>query len=172
MRSLPIAAVLAAALLVPSTAAAYEHQWHAGASFGYTGGWNGIGHGFGGGLDLGYGVKDWLDLTASLGVSAHPASTILVPSGTVGVRFAFDVVQVVPYIGAEIGAAGVVLTSGGCVSGCSLAKLDVAVPFGADYQLSRSFTIGAGGRFQLLLLNGSATPMLGAFARVQYIWGY
>ncbi len=172
MRSSILAsAALAAVLLASSSAAAYERQWHAGASFGYIGGWNGVGHGLGGGLDLGYGVKDWLDVTASLDVSYHPASKIVIPSGTAGVRFAFDVLQVVPYIGAEVGAAGAVLTSG-CTADCSAAKLAVALPFGVDYQLSRSFTIGASGRFQLLLLGGSATPMLGAFARAQYVWGY
>ena len=160
------AAALAAALLAPTPAWAYENQWHAGADAGYLGGWNGLG------LDLGYGVRDWLDVTGSVDVSYHPAAQILVPSGTAGVRFVFDVVQVVPYLGAQAGVAGVLLLGSGCPTGCSLARLDLAVPFGADYQLSRSVTLGAAGRFQMLLLNGSATPMLGAFAKIQYVWGY
>lgn len=165
------AAVLTASLLVPSAAHAYEHQWHAGANLGYLGGWNGVGHGFGAGLDLGYGVRDWLDVVASADVSYHPSSKVVNPTFTAGVRFAFDVLQVVPHVGVLAGVADQAVTSG-CVGSCNLARLDLAIPFGVDYQISRSFTIGAGGRFQLLLLNGPATPMLGAFARAQYTWGY
>jgi hypothetical protein len=166
------AAVLTLGILAPSSAHAYENQWHAGAEAGYLGGWNSLGNGAALGLDLGYGVRDWLDVTGSVDVSYHPASKLLVPSGTAGVRFVFDVVQVVPYIGAQVGLAGVIDVGSGCTATCSVAKLDLALPFGADYQLSRSLTIGAAGRFQVLLLNGSATPMLGALAKVQYVWGY
>lgn len=166
------AAVLAAAFLSTSAASAFERQWHAGASLGYLGGWSGVGHGAAGGLDLGYGVRDWLDIVGAIDVSYHPSSKLLVPAGTVGVRFTFDLLQVVPYVGVQVGAAGTALVGSGCTGGCSEAKLDLAVPFGLDYQLSRSVTLGAAGRFQVLLLNGSAIPMLGAFAKVQYVWGY
>ncbi|MFT3776638.1 MAG: hypothetical protein QM820_65705 [Minicystis sp.] len=166
-------AALTATLLAPSAASAYEHQWHAGASFGYLGGWNGIGHGLGGGLDLGYGVRDWLDVVASADVSYHPSSKVVIPTFTAGVRFTFDVLQVVPHIGVLAGVADEAVTSGcGAGAPCNAARLDLAIPFGLDYQLSRSFTIGAVGRFQVLLLNGSASPMLGAFVRAQYVWGY
>ncbi len=166
------ALALTVALVAPAPASAYEHQWHAGGSFGYIGGWNGVGHGAGGGLDLGYGVRDWLDVTASLDLSGHPASKLLVPSGTVGLRFVFDVLQVVPYVGVQAGGAGVIVVGGGCAAGCSAGKLDLALPFGADYQVSRSFSVGAGGRLQVLLLDGAALPMLGAFVKAQYAWGY
>jgi hypothetical protein len=75
-------------------------------------------------------------------------------------------------VGLEAGGAGVIVAGAGCAAGCSAAKLDLALPFGADYQVSRSFTVGAAGRFQVLLLDGAPTPMLGAFARAQYTWGY
>ena len=172
MRSAVSAAVLALAILAPARASAYENQWHAGADAGYVGGWNGVGSGVGAGIDLGYGVRDWLDVTGSVDVSYHPASRFLVPSATAGVRFVFDVLQVVPYVGAMGGVAGRIFAGTECTTVCSAARLDLALPFGADYQLSRSFTIGAAGRFQVLLLNGSPTPMLGAFAKVQYVWGY
>jgi hypothetical protein len=166
------ALVLAAALLTSRSASAYEHQWRAGASFGYMGGWNGLGQGAGGGLDVGYGVRDWLEVTAALDLSGFVSSRLLVPSGTVGLRFVFDVVQVVPYVGVQVGGAGVIAVGGGCSAACSLGKLDLELPLGADYQVSRSFTIGAGARLQVLLLDGSAIPMLGAFAKAQYAWGY
>lgn len=174
LASIASAAALAAALLAPKPAAAYERQWHAGASLGYLGGWNGIGHGFGGGVDLGYGVRDWLDLVGAVDVSYHPSSKTVIPTVTAGVRFAFDVLQVVPHIGVLAGFGYQASTAGGCGVGvpCGAARLDLALPFGVDYQVSRSFTIGAGGRFQVLLLNGSASPMLGAFAHAAYTWGY
>lgn len=165
------AAALAAAILTPAPASAYERQWHAGLDVGYLGGWNGVGHGFASGVNLGYGVKDWLDLAGAIDVSYHPSSKVVIPTVTAGVRFAFDVLQVVPHVGVMAGFGEQVITSG-CGASCSAARLDLAIPFGVDYQVSRSFTIGASGRFQVLLLNGSATPMLGAFARAQYTWGY
>lgn len=169
--ALTFAAASLAAVLLPSPALAYERQWHAGLEAGYLGGFRGLGHGAGLGVDLGYGVRDWLDLTGTLGASYHPSSRSLIPSATVGARLAFDVLQVVPYVGVEIGAAGAFTTSG-CAGSCAAPAFDLAAPFGLDYQLSRSFTIGAAGRFQLLVLRGGATPMLGAFVRAAYTWGY
>lgn len=122
------AAALALALLAPSLASAYENQWHAGAEAGYLGGWSGVGSGAGGTLNLGYGVRDWLDVTGSVDLSYHPASRILLPSGSAGVRFVFDVVQVVPYVGAQVGAAGVLITNHACSAGCSAARLDWRCP--------------------------------------------
>jgi hypothetical protein len=164
----PLAFTLIATTLFPRAAAAYEHQWHAGADLGYLGGWSGVGHGFGGGLHLGYGVRDWLDLTGAVDASYHPSSRTVLPTVTAGVRFTFDVLQVVPHVGVLVGFGDLVSTAGAG----SLARLDVAVPFGLDYQVNRSFTLGLAGKFQLLLANGPATPMLGAFARAQYVWGY
>jgi hypothetical protein len=164
------AAALAAALFVPRSASAYERQWHAGASFGYMGGWNGPGHGFGGGLDLGYGVRDWLDVVGAVDVTYHPESKLVIPTVAAGVRFAFDVLQVVPHVGVLVGFGDMAPVGG--APAVNLARLDLAVPFGVDYQVSRSFTIGVAGRFQVLLANGTPSPMLGAFARATYIWGY
>jgi hypothetical protein len=163
--------MLAGAMLVSSNASAYERQWHVGANLGYIGGWNGLGHGVGGGVEVGYGVLDWLEVTGELDVSGHPATKILVPSGTVGVRFVWDVLQIVPYVGVLAGGAGVLQLGTACPN-CGAAKLDLTVPFGLDYEVTRSVRIGVGGRFALLLFNGSPTPMLGVFARAAYVWGY
>jgi hypothetical protein len=126
-------------------------------------------HGFGGGFDLGYGVKDWLDLVGAVDVAYYPSPQVLVPRAAGGVRFVFDVLQVVPHVGVLVGFADQV--SVGPASGHA-PRLDLAVPFGADYQLSRSFTLGLGGRFDLMLASGSPAVNLGAFARVAYAWGY
>ncbi len=104
------------------------------------------GHGLGGGLDIGYGVRDWLDVVASADVSYHPSSKIVLPTFTAGVRFAFDVLQVVPHIGVLAGVADQAITRAARPAcRATLARFDVAIPLGVDYKLSRSFTIGVGG---------------------------
>lgn len=170
--SLASAAALAAVILASPRASAYERQWHAGLDVGYLGGWNGVGHGFASGVNLGYGVKDWLDVVGAVDVSYHPSSKVVIPTITGGVRFVFDVLQVVPHIGLLVGFADQVAVGCGAGVSCNVPRFDLALPFGVDYQVSRAFTIGASGRFQVLLANGSATPMLGAFVRAQYTWGY
>lgn len=171
VRSLLLLAVLVLSL-VPGRASAYERQWHAGLDVGTLGAWSGLGLGVASGVRLSYGVKDWLDLQGAVDVSYHPGSTALITTGAAGVRFAFDVLQVVPHIGLLAGVGDVAVVGSACAAGCNQVRFDIAVPFGVDYQVSRAFTIGVGGKFQLLLANGPATPMLGAFARAEYVWGY
>ena len=168
----PLALALAALLLVPSPASAYERQWHAGADLGTLGAWSGVGMGVSSGVHLSYGVRDYLDLTGAIDVSYHPSSAALISTGALGVRFVFDVLQVVPHLGLQAGVGDVAIVGSGCAVGCNAARFDLALPFGVDYQLSRSFTLGVAGKFQLLLANGPATPMLGVFARAVYVWGY
>ena len=55
---------------------------------------------------------------------------------------------------------------------CKAFRFNVAVPFGLDYQISRSFSVGLGGRFQVLLLGPTPWETLGVFARAEYVWGY
>ena len=38
--------------------------------------------------------------------------------------------------------------------------------------VSRRFSVGVAGRFQLLLLGESPWMLLGAFARAEYVWGF
>jgi hypothetical protein len=168
MRLAPAAAsfVAAAALLLPARASAYEGEWHASAGVGYLGGWQGIGHGFGGGLELGYDAKDWVQPFVAAEISHHPATTYTVPTGALGVKLRFDVLRVIPYVGVHVGFTPLVVPTQ-----TTRVYLNVGVPFGLDYQLNRSFTVGAEGRFQLLAGHGPVTPMMGAMARVAYVWG-
>ena len=53
--------------------------------------------------------------------------------------------------------------------------MGASVPFGLDYQLSRSFALGVAGRYHLLFGSlGEASPAqyLTVFARAEYIWGF
>src|SRR4051812_38559648 len=81
----------AALLLSPGRAAAFEHQWHAGASFGYASLFGADApHGFGGGLHLAYGVNDTVNLLAEIDATAHPGAKYTVVSGGLGGAYVFD----------------------------------------------------------------------------------
>lgn len=174
-RRLTPSLLCAAALLVAPSAAAYERQWHAGASLGYSALFsNGAQHGFATSFDVGYGLRDWLDVAGSLGVSYHPAARALVTTADVGARFSFDVLRVVPHVGVLVGVADEARLGSGCAGGtsCNAARFDLMIPFGIDYQITRSFVIGGGGRFHLLLAQETPTPSIGALVWAQYAWGY
>lgn len=160
-------------LAVPASAHAAERRWHAGATLGYMGGWSGLGHGFGLGVDAGFALKDWFDIIGAIDTSYHPSSKVFLPTAAVGGRVALDKLPVVPYIGALIGIA---LPSGIGVKGCKSAgcidpNFDLAIPFGVDYPLSQKWSVGLAGRFQTILGRGGVVPMMGAFVKVQYLWG-
>jgi hypothetical protein len=184
------ASFAATALLAPSRSAAFERQWQLGGSFGYTALMSSHAtlHGLGGGLHLTYGLTDALNLMAEVDVSGHfsrlddapvdkdgkptgaTAATLpstLFASGAVGVGYVFDVLQWVPYVGGLVGAADIVDPSGHSL------RLNLQVPFGLDYSVSRSFAVGAGGRYQMLIGGPDGlTHGLTGLLRAEYVWGY
>jgi hypothetical protein len=177
-RCAALLACAAAFSLSSRDAQAFERQWHVGASAGYSPYINPAGvtlHGFGGGLHLTYGVSDTINFLVLADVSVHPATTherkpvdgILLGGGSIGLGYVFDILQVVPYVGAAVGGYYAVdpVTPGG--------RLAVTVPFGLDYQLSRSFAVGLAGEYKLLFLDPAGVGQrFGAFLRAEYIWGY
>jgi hypothetical protein len=189
LRSALALAFAATTLLASSPSQAFERQWHAGASFGYTAlmGSHATLHGLGGGLHLTYGLTDAFNLMAEVNVSNHFARLGDVPvddagkptgaaaprlprtllaSGAVGVGYVFDVLQWVPYVGAMVGAADI-----GTPAGNSL-RLNLQVPFGLDYSISRSFAVGVGGRYQMMIGGASLENALTGLLRAEYVWGY
>jgi hypothetical protein len=176
-RPLVALSALAAALLAPAPAAAYEHQWHAGGSFGYAGLFGAeTSQGFGGGAHLAYGVNDAINLLAEIDATAYPSSKWTVVSCGFGATYVLDVLQWVPWAGAEVGPAGLFSFDPKCgalaTEPCSAFRINLAIPFGLDYQISRSFNVGVGGRFQVLVLGGSPRETLAVGARAEYVWGY
>jgi hypothetical protein len=167
---------LAAALLAAAPAAAYEHQWRAGVDFGYAALFDPTSHGYGGGLHLRYGLTDTFDLMAQADVSAHPYRQWLIAGGGVGAAYVVDVLRWVPYVGVIAGGAGVFSTDPACglsiAEPCRSFRINLEIPFGLEYQVSRRFSVGVAGRFQLLLLGESPWTLLGAFARAEYVWGF
>jgi hypothetical protein len=175
--SLAAALVGAAALVEARPAAAYERQFRLGASFGYAALLGAdTSHGFGGGLHFAYGINDYLNFIAEVDATAHPSAEWSVVSGAVGVAYVIDVLRWVPWVGIEGGPAGLVSLDPHCglaiAEPCKTFRLEGAIPFGLDYQVSRSFTVGVGGRFQILLLGSTPWETLGVFARAEYVWGY
>jgi hypothetical protein len=160
------AALAAVALLLPARASAYEGQWHGNAGLGYLGGWNGIGHGFGGELELAYDPKDWGQIFLAADVSHHPATKYTLPSGVLGFKLRFDVLRVVPYVGVHIGFAGATHPNAN-----PLGYVNFGLPFGFEYFINRSLTVGLAGRFQIIGGHGNVWPMMGALARVGFVWG-
>lgn len=197
--ALAAASFAALALLAPSRSDAFERQWHVGGSFGYTAlmGTLPTRHGLGGGLHLTYGLSDALNLMAEGNVSGHfsrvgevpvddkgtatgpavPGPSGVLASGAVGVGYVFDVLQWVPYVGGLVGAADFIDTSGACgatpETPCHSPRLNLEVPFGLDYSVSRSFAVGFGGRYQMLIggPNGLEHGLAGLL-RAEYVWGY
>jgi len=52
-------------------------------------------------------------------------------------------------------------------------RLALAIPFGLDYQLSRSFAIGANGEYKLFFLGQEGVSQrISAFVHAEYIWGF
>lgn len=191
------ASVLATALLASPRSEAFEHQWHFGGNLGYTAlmGAQQTRHGLGGGLHLTYGLTDAVNLMADVNVSGHfgrlgeapmdengkatgpvvPVPGVVLVSGAVGVGYIVDVLQWVPYVGALAGVADVIDVSGTCGAEgapCNSLRLNLEVPFGLDYSISRSIAVGVGGRYQLLIGGPGVEHGLTGLLRAEYVWGW
>lgn len=175
------APLVAAALLFPSTADAFERQWHAGVSLGYSyfSAPQEAMHGMGGGLHLTYGVTDALNAMIELDVSTHPGTGVLVGSTAAGIGYVVDILQVVPYVGLLVGPYDVWATASDATCqmtnglSCHSGRLGVSLPFGLDYTVSRSFIVGVEGRYHLLFLGPDAPEqMVTAFAKAELTWGF
>ncbi len=178
LRSAASVAAPLLALCVSREAAAFERQWHVGANAGYAALIRPTGatlHGFGGGVHLTYGLSDTVNLLALADVSMHPSSTFesqpvpetLLGGGSVGFAYVFDILQWVPYVGATAGAYYESSPMGGG------ARLALQIPFGLDYQIGRSFAVGATGEYKLLFLDAAGVSQrFAAYLRAEYIWGF
>jgi len=189
-------AALAGLLLATSSASAFERQWRSGVSLGYAY-FSNVGdealHGFGGGLHLSYGLSDVWNASITADSSYHPSGDALIFGGAAGVSYIVDILQVVPHVGLLLGPYDVWRVGGVCgVSNapppppssppsslpspppppCHRFSFGASIPFGLDYTVSRSFAVGVGGRYQLLIASDGVAQMITAFARAELTWGY
>ena len=133
-------------------------------------------HGFGGSLHLTYGLTDAFNGLLEIDITGHPSDGLMIASGSIGVGNVFDVLQWVPYVGLMAGGYDLWTVDAECGTdltvACHRGRIGGSIPFGLDYQLSRSFAVGAQGRVHLLLLGDSPVMYVTAFARAEVLWGY
>ena len=55
---------------------------------------------------------------------------------------------------------------------CHQVKLNLEIPGGLDYLITRRFALGVVGRYQLLVFNRSTNNFFGAFWKAEYVWGF
>ncbi|MBK9265072.1 MAG: hypothetical protein IPM54_35495 [Polyangiaceae bacterium] len=169
-----------------SEAGAYERQWQVGLGVGYAQLINEGGtpvtpaslHGIGSSLTITYGLTDAINIIGHADFNAHPGDApTLLYGGSVGVAYVIDVLRWVPWAGVTAGGYGVSALEP-CVATndvpCTNARLGFSLLGGIDYQVSRSFSIGAMGRYGVLLFGNqnAVDHTIGGFIRAQYIWGY
>jgi hypothetical protein len=160
-------------------ASAYERQWHAGVGLGYSylGAETPV-HGIATELHLSYGLNDMFNLMAEADAAYHFGDgKVLALSGSAGVGYVIDILQVVPYVGVMVGGYDLFTTDGPCGGAdqpaCHAGRLGVSIPAGFDYTVTRSFNVGAAVRYHLLLLGPNPVEsMVTAFVRAEYVWGY
>jgi opacity protein-like surface antigen len=175
MKGVGSAAAVAVLVMASDDASAYERQWHLGLSTGYT--YASFpaksGHGFAGGLHATYGITDAFNLRLHSDVCAFdlpdPETNAVLFNNAFGAEYVFDILRWVPYIGAAVGPNTMFISKGP-----TIVHLDLEIPGGVGYKLTRSWTIGAEFRYRLLLLGKTdVSPMNNfiALGRVEYGWG-
>jgi len=174
-----------AAALIPSTAAAVEHQHHvgAGAQLAILSIDDKSTASVGGGLALHYtyGIDDTFNLMVEASSSSvareqfqdTPDSPRTRPAGVdhgaVGVGYVIDILQWVPYL-CVLG--GVYRVYGGTVPE-DLWLSGLSAGLGLDYQLTRSWAIGIGVREHLMISKLNTYPSYTtAFLRGEFMWGW
>jgi hypothetical protein len=147
---------LAAAVLVAASGPvlAGEHEWRLGAlpSVGVVQlqGRRPLGAGIG--IDLGYGLRDFVTLRGTLVYGLHPVDEVKQPAlagglaelyaGYAGIEYALDVLRFIPFFDLSVGA--LLKTEPGREA---VWQLLVQGGIGLDYLYSRTFAVGFGARY-------------------------
>jgi len=167
-------ALVGVATTLSPLAQAWERQWRLGgeAGYGMVGLSEGSLNGFLGGAHLTYGLSDAFNLRVGADVSAFdrppPASYALLWSGTVGIEYVVDIMDLVPYVGVSTGAMGVFKEA----ERHDL-YLGIEIPAGLGYQVLPELTVGAEFRYRLLLFGSDVgpVPLLTVLGRAEFVWG-
>jgi hypothetical protein len=173
-----VAAAVALVLAAPSAARAEEGELSLAAAPLYSVVKWDQRHPSGGGLAVEgtWGLNDWLWLRGTVFYTAQaargdeaaglPSGAISVGGAFVGLRYAFDVLRVIPYVDGGVGA----LFSGGAGQARRV-DLGVEVGIGFDYLYSRRLTFGLMVRYHAFTTNIEQIPVyLYAGPRVALVW--
>ncbi|HMR04340.1 MAG TPA: outer membrane beta-barrel protein [Polyangiaceae bacterium] len=161
---------------VPASAA--EGQWHLGgglgaASFARTD--SGFGPALG--VQAAYELSDMFDIHLEFSASQHSfveGINTRFYGANAGFIYKVDVIEWVPYLGLY---AGVFRFDGDVIPApLQRTELGIGVPLGLDYSFSRSFAVGAQGRYHGFMSDpmdsiGDA-PYFLALLRAEYRWGW
>lgn len=171
--------LVAAASLLARPAAADKGLKRVGLQAGFAGlSSEGSFAGYGGGLTLGYGLSDaWtlrVDGTASSNQATDKGGRSLVLGQSVGVQYALDVIEFVPFFG--VYASLYELRGGGLKS--TQWKPAVSLGVGLDWIATRSFTFGVDVRIHALPADFVGSPSdptpfyQTTLAKAEYTWGW
>jgi hypothetical protein len=172
---------LAAALALPRSADAFEHQQRFGVTTGTTfmttnGGSSPAGLNFG--LHYTYGLWDAVNLVVEADASGFfkgatpknpPPEPGFVGTGGIGAVYVFDVLRWVPYAG---GIAGAGYFRGGYMA-TPLWTPDLQLAAGLDYEITRAWTVGVSYREHFFVAEMNTYPAFASFGlRAEYVWGW
>ena len=167
--------------LAPSTAHAFERQWHLGGGAGVTSFAHDYKLGPALGLNAAYGLSDMFDARVELLGSTHVLSSPLFANlpqtraelftASAGVTYKLDVLQWIPYKNVLVGYRHV---AGALSPTAEYRRDDLAagILLGLDYSASRSFGLGLSWRGDSALSKLSATESMTLMLRAEYHWGF
>ena len=145
---LTLAGCLAALLLATKLAGAFEDQWHLGGGSGaamFAESETSPGPAVG--LHGAYGLSDMFDLKLETLASTHlrDEQRFHLLSASAGLAYKVDVIEWIPYLGAQVGYYRLIGTSR--PGKLAAHELGISVDVGVDYAISRGFGVGAQVRF-------------------------
>jgi hypothetical protein len=178
--ALAAAASLAAIALTPARADAAEGLKSVGVQAGFSGvtGSEGQFGGYGGAVAGTFGLGDTFALIGNASFTSNQVTATggrsLVASQAIGLRYALDVIQFVPYVG--VLAASYELTGGGLAT--PQYKFGAQIALGVDYLVSRKWLVGLELRTHALpndILSSPSNPTpfyMTSFVKLEYVWGW
>ncbi|HEY2408417.1 MAG TPA: outer membrane beta-barrel protein [Polyangiaceae bacterium] len=176
--------VVLGALFAPSTAHAFERQWHVGGGVGLTSYLHDYQLGPSLGLNAAYGISDMFDVRVELLGSTHLLSSEATTrvaylahtraeqlSAAAGLTYKLDVLQWIPYGGVLLGYRHV---RGALPPLSDYGRDDAmaALLVGLDYAASRSFGLGLSWRGDSALSSFANTESMTVMLRAEYHWGF
>lgn len=167
-------AAFAATFGAASVCGAVEREWHVGGSFGYA-----MldfpralpRHGFGGGVNVRYGLNDAIDLTMNASLFGYETDDRIAPATSVGISYVVDISRWIPTIGGTIGFMDLVAfrCDAEPIRCGHMPILTLGIPATFEFRVVPEVPIGVRFEYQFLFLGTPGTQMFvgvyGAFAK-------